>query len=68
VRRVDVTGGLKLANEAVFEYFVFGADNIKLLVHHPLSKDLYAFGEQRVRQLYISGVIVEGVLVIPEGP
>jgi len=48
VRRVDVSGGLKLADEPVFEYFVFGADTIKLIVHHPLSKILYAFGENRV--------------------
>jgi len=42
---VDVSGGLKLNNEPVFEHFFFSDDTIKLIVHQPLSKTLYAFGK-----------------------
>ena len=45
VRPVDVDGGLKLHKEPVHENFVFTADVIKLIVHQPLSNNLYAFGK-----------------------
>lgn len=44
VRRLDVTGGLKLFHEPVFEHFKFTNDVIKLIAHQSLSNNLYAFG------------------------
>ena len=44
VRRLDVTGSLRLQPEPVYENFFFTGDIIKLIVHQPLSKNLYAFG------------------------
>jgi len=45
VRRLDVFGGLKLYKETVFDNFKFDDDQVKLIVHHPLSNNLYAFGK-----------------------
>lgn len=45
VRPVDASGSLKLDDKPIYENFFFADDNIKLMVHHPLSRNLYAFGK-----------------------
>jgi len=57
VRRVDVFGGLKLYKEALFEHFKFVVDEVKLIVHHPLSHNLYAFGT-KVRSFCICRMLL----------